>query len=71
MTDNVADLLADDDVDKAAPVLTKKKGGPVTHDKNGRPFRCESCGKPRLKGTQLCAACNQKMIAERGFSARS
>ena len=53
-----------------APVAPKK-GGPVTHDKNGKPFKCTQCSKPRLKGTQLCPACNAKMIDERGHSVRA
>lgn len=55
-------------VDEVTPA--PKKGGPVTHDKNGKPFKCTQCSKPRLKGTQLCPACNVKMAAERGHSVR-
>jgi len=40
---------------------SKKTGnGPVWKDKNGNPFRCMLCGKPRMRSTPLCEACKLK-----------
>jgi len=33
--------------------------GPNTKNIHGKPYRCAECGKPRLKGTQLCESCKK------------